>query len=52
MDGHYGLSAASASEFFPTENATRWTFVTDPDGQVQDVIARSGNNQVHCRRVP
>jgi hypothetical protein len=52
MDGRYGLSAASASEFFATENATRSTFVKGLDGQVQDVIARSGNNQVHRRRVP
>jgi hypothetical protein len=34
MDGRYRLSAASASEFFATENATRWTFVKSPDGQV------------------
>jgi hypothetical protein len=51
-DPWFRIYPASASEFFATENATRWTFVKGQDGQVQEVITRSGNNEVHRRRVP
>jgi CubicO group peptidase (beta-lactamase class C family) len=51
-DPWFRLYPASASEFFEIDNATRWTFVNGPDGKVREVIARSGNNEVHRRRVP
>jgi hypothetical protein len=51
-DPWFRIYPASASGFFATENATHLTFVKGPDGQVQEVIARSGNIEVHRRRVP
>lgn len=48
----FRLYPASASEFFAVDNTTRWTFVTAPDGRVREVIARTGNKEVHRRRMP
>lgn len=48
----FRLYPASASEFFTTENATRWTFVKNPDGLVREVVARSGTSELHRGRVP
>ena len=43
----FEIYSASAAEFFATENATRWTFAISPDGRVQEVVARSGNSEIH-----
>jgi CubicO group peptidase (beta-lactamase class C family) len=51
-DEWFRIYPASASEFFATANATRWTFVKSPDGQVREVVARSGNSEIHRRRLP
>jgi hypothetical protein len=48
----FRLYPASASEFVTTENATRWAFVKGSDGRVSEVVARSGNTEVHLRRMP
>jgi len=45
-------SRRSALEFFAIGNDTRWTFVKTPDGRIQEVIARTGNHEVHRRRLP
>ncbi|MBI4903063.1 MAG: serine hydrolase [Acidobacteria bacterium] len=51
-DPWFRIYPASASEFFAAGNATRWTFVKGKDGRVEKVVARSGSNEVHRRRVP
>ncbi len=51
-DPWFRIYPTSASEFFATGNATRWTFVKGPDERVKEVIARAGDNEVHRRRVP
>lgn len=50
-DAWFRLYPASDTEFFVTENTTRWTFVRAADGSVAEVIARSGNAEVHRRRI-
>ena len=51
-DAWFRIYPTSASEFFAAGNATRWTFIKAPSGRVEEVIARSGKNEVHRRRVP
>lgn len=51
-DEWFRIYPASASEFFATDNVTRFTFEKTADGQVREVIARSGNVEIHRRRLP
>ncbi len=51
-DAWFRLYPASASEFFATENATRWQFVKGPDGRMSEVVARSGSAEIRRRRIP
>jgi len=51
-DVWFRIYPASPSEFFATENPTRWTFVKGPDGRVREVVTRSGNSEIHRRRLP
>jgi len=50
-DAWFRLYPTSETEFFVTENATRWTFVRAADGSVAEVITRSGSAEVHRRRI-
>jgi CubicO group peptidase (beta-lactamase class C family) len=49
-DVWFRIYPASETEFFTTDNPTRWTFVKS-GGKVTEVISRSGANEVHRRRV-
>lgn len=51
-DPWFRLHPVSASEFFTTANATRWTFIKGPDGQVREVVARVGDVEIRRRRIP
>jgi CubicO group peptidase (beta-lactamase class C family) len=46
----FRLYPESATQFFATDNSTRWTFVKGPDGKIGEVIARSGENELRLRR--
>jgi CubicO group peptidase (beta-lactamase class C family) len=50
-DAWFRMYPASPTEFFVTENATRWTFVRGADGAVSEVLARSENAEVRRRRI-
>jgi hypothetical protein len=50
-DAWFRLYPVSETEFFVTENATRWTFARAADGSVAEVIMRSGSAEVHRRRI-
>jgi CubicO group peptidase (beta-lactamase class C family) len=47
----FRMYPSSASEFFAVDNDTRWTFVKTPGGGIQEVISRTGKNEVHRRRL-
>ncbi|MGH7461451.1 MAG: serine hydrolase domain-containing protein [Longimicrobiales bacterium] len=47
----FRLYPASATEFFATDNPTRWIFLKDAPGTVTDVIARSDGTELRRRRV-
>jgi hypothetical protein len=49
-DPWFRMYPSSESEFFAVDKDTRWTFVKTPGG-IQEVIARTGNNEVHRRRL-
>ncbi len=47
----FRMYPASASEFFAIGNATQWIFVRAPGGRVREVVSRSGESEVHFRRL-
>ena len=51
-DPWFRMYPSSTSEFFAVDSDTRWTFVKTPGGRIQEVIARTGNHEVHRRRLP
>jgi CubicO group peptidase (beta-lactamase class C family) len=51
-DPWFRMYPSSASEFFAVDDDTRWMFVKTPGGRIQEVIARTGNNEVRRRRLP
>ena len=47
----FRLYPSSATDFFATENETRWTFVKGAEGKVTEVLSRTGNREVRRQRV-
>jgi CubicO group peptidase (beta-lactamase class C family) len=48
----FRMYPSSPSEFFAIDNDSRWKFVKTQSGRIQEVIARTGDVEVHRRRVP
>jgi hypothetical protein len=48
-DAWLRLYPASESEFFTTQNATRWTFTRNADGRIEEIVARAGAIEVRRR---